>query len=406
MSSLLRALMITSALLPTVIFSKPLQHYAPDDRTQLPAVFDHSYFGMSAGYTDIPYNNRDLINGLRANSFTTPSVGLQAFLGHFFNPHIALQISLMRPIHWAYAHGVLSGNDKHSIWVSLFGVTARPTIVLSKQSNLYGIAGLGIVSRHGFDVLYNGTKTNAIPSADLMTLLTGAGYTYAITPHWHFDTGFEYALARHNEHQPGIFYGFAGFYYLFTQLHLPDYYNTHYIFQNHLIQFGAFQTSVFHPDINRYFTIHGLPIFWSGDLKLQNGQWVMYEKNVFHTHKVFAINVGVSVSNYHTHVNNTNFQAFSVFPDFRFFIYRAPHVDLYVRYEIAGPSYLTRYRMDNLDLGGHFTFQDLLGLGLFLGHTKQWNLDFTIGHYSNGNLLPNNPGVEVPMMVSLGYAFE
>ena len=67
---------------------------------------------------------------------------------------------------------------------------------------------------------------------------------------------------------------------------------------------------------------------------------------------------------------------------------------------------MTQRHIDNVDLGGRFSFQDLMGIGAFLGREKHLNIAATIGHYSNGNLLPNNPGITVPLVISLGYAFS
>ena len=375
--------------------------YAPDDRSQLPAALDQAYFGLGADYTDFPYANNNLLHGIRATSFTNPTFGLNVFLGKFFNPYIAGEISLMRPIKWSYANGITSPSSRNSIWISVFGVTARPTLPLNNRLSIYGIGGLGLISRHGFSI----NQTVAIPSKVVPTFLTGGGLTYAITPAWHFDGGIRYTVAQPQEQQPNTVYAYAGFYYLFHKVDLPKYYNTHYIFQRNEIQVGGFSTSVFNPGVNKYFTVGYLPIFWSGDLKTRNGGWVMYERNVFHTHKRFSLDVGTSISSYHTAVNNTSFQAFSVFPQIRVWLVRAQSADVYFVYSIAGPTYLTRDNMDNVYLGGHFSFQDTLGFGVFLGIEKHVNLDCRIGHYSNGNTLPINPGVEVPLVVSLGYAF-
>lgn len=376
--------------------------YYPDQRTQLPAALNNSYIGLGAAYTDFPFSNRNLINGIQATSFTNPTFGLTLFLGHYFNPYVAGEISLMRPIKWSYAKGIVKPSDKHSIWISVFGFSLRPTLPITDRFNLYGITGLGLISRHGFSI----NQTVGIPSEVVPTLLTGGGFSYALTQYWHLNVGLEYTLARPEKQQPNTWYTFGGFYYLFHKLHLPKYYTTNYIFQKNCVQIGGFSTDVFNPNVNKYFSVRYLPVFWTGDLKTNNGGWVMYERNVFHTHKRFSLNVGASIATYNSLVNKSSFQAFSVFPQIRVWIVRAPTADFYFTYSVAGPTYLTQDYIDNIYLGGQFTFQDLLGFGFFLGKEKHLNVDFSIGHYSNGNSLPNNPGVQVPLVVSLGYAFE
>lgn len=401
--TLLKKIILMGCCLGTILSAQAETRYAPDDRAQLPAALNNSYFGMGAGYTDIPFSNKNLINGFQATSFTNPTFGLNIFIGHYFNPYLAAEISLMRPIKWAYANGVITPGDKHSIWISLFGLSLRPTFPITPRFSAYGLAGIGIISRHGFNA--GALNTNAIPSEDITTFLTGGGVTYALTPTWHFNLGLEYALARPQEQQPHMLYAYGGFYYLFHKLHLPDYYTTHYIFHKNLIQLGEFSTDYFNPDMAKYFSVGYLPIFWKGDLKIKSGGSFMYERNVFHTHKYFSLDVGASASTYLTKVNDTSFQAFSVFPEIRVWLMRAHLMDLYFMYSVAGPTYITRSNMDGINLGGRFTFQDLLGFGLLIGKDKHLNINAEIGHYSNGNLLPNNPGAQVPFMFSLGYAF-
>ena len=377
--------------------------FKPDQRTQLPASLNQTYFGMGVDYTNIPFSNKNLMNGFSAASFTNPDVGLNVFIGHFFNQYIAAQISLMRPIQWTYANQVSGDGKRHSIWISVFGIAMRPTLPLSEKFSLYGIEGVGIVSRHGFSV---GTPdVVAIPSADLMTPLVGGGITYAITPYWHLDTGLQYAVARPSEHQPHVLYAFGGFYYVFHTLHIPNFYKTQYIVHKNFIQVGSFSTDVFNPDINKYFTIHYLPIFWGGDVKTKNGGWVVYERNIFHTHKLFSLDLGASAATYQSAISDQSFQAFSIFPVFRLWFWRSPRVDFYFTYTVAGPAVLTRTHIDGTYVGGNFTFQDLMGVGAFIGKNKHFNVNAKIGHYSNGNLLTNNPGIEVPLVISMGYAF-
>jgi len=387
----------------TIFISFPVwatQSSLADPRRQLPAVLNQTYMGASVGYTDIPFSNAHLINGFRAESFKNPDIGLSVFIGHFFNRYLAGQISLMRPIKWSYANNI-TPNKRYSIWTSLFGLALRPTLPITHQLSMYGLSGLGIVSRHGFQV----NNVTAMPSVDLITLFTGGGLTYAIDTHWHWDVGFQYALARPTEHQPSIWYASTGFYYLFTPLHLSRNHQASYLFHRNLIQIGAFSTTIFNPSINKYFTIPYLPIFWTGKITTRDGMWMMYHRNIFHTQKRFSLDVGVSAATYRSTISNTDFQTLSLFPEMRLWFYRSHLVDWYFNYSIAGPTYITRKTIDRLNSGGHLTFQDLLGVGCYVGHNKNANIDFKIGHYSNGNLLPNNPGIQVPLVISIGYAF-
>jgi hypothetical protein len=78
---------------------------------------------------------------------------------------------------------------------------------------------------------------------------------------------------------------------------------------------------------------------------------------------------------------------------------------MYVSFSEAGPAYISRVTIDGLPMGGHFTFQDFMAAGVFIGARKRLNIEFNLNHYSNGNLMSDNPGVTVPLAIKLGYAF-
>ncbi|HKH63798.1 MAG TPA: acyloxyacyl hydrolase, partial [Flavitalea sp.] len=95
----------------------------------------------------------------------------------------------------------------------------------------------------------------------------------------------------------------------------------------------------------------------------------------------------------------------SVFPLFRFTFIRTRPADLYFYYSVAGPTFISKTKIDDVNTGKHFTFQDLMGLGIFSGKNRNINAEVRIGHYSNGNIFPYNEGVKVPLTFNLGYAF-
>ena len=79
--------------------------------------------------------------------------------------------------------------------------------------------------------------------------------------------------------------------------------------------------------------------------------------------------------------------------------------DRYLIASLAGPSYISRNVIDRRNTGGNFTFQDYLGVGAFLGNSKHFNVNLKLMHYSNGNLLSHNPGLETPLILNIGYAW-
>ena len=44
-------------------------------------------------------------------------------------------------------------------------------------------------------------------------------------------------------------------------------------------------------------------------------------------------------------------------------------------------------------------------MGVYTGPDRHLNLEFRIGHYSNGNVLPQNAGVRIPLTFTVGYAY-
>ena len=48
---------------------------------------------------------------------------------------------------------------------------------------------------------------------------------------------------------------------------------------------------------------------------------------------------------------------------------------------------------------------DTIGVGAFFGENRTMNAEVKIGHYSNGNIFPENDAVKVPLSINIGYAF-
>jgi hypothetical protein len=80
-------------------------------------------------------------------------------------------------------------------------------------------------------------------------------------------------------------------------------------------------------------------------------------------------------------------------------------LDIYLNYSVAGPTYISKIKIDSLATGEKFTFQDMMGMGLYTGKKRRINAELRIAHYSNGNLFPQNEGVKIPMTFNLGWTF-
>jgi hypothetical protein len=156
--------------------------------------------------------------------------------------------------------------------------------------------------------------------------------------------------------------------------------------------------------VNTFFS-RTVPIFFGGDVRTRIGVTIDYQRNVFHTKKIFAFDVGASMSAWNSNRVKETFRTFSGYPLFRFFLVRTRPVDAYLTYSVAGPTYISSAVIDEADTGARFTFQDFMSLGAFLGKARHLNVELGIKHFSNGNLFTRNSSVMIPLTLTLGYAF-
>jgi hypothetical protein len=126
---------------------------------------------------------------------------------------------------------------------------------------------------------------------------------------------------------------------------------------------------------------------------------------VFHSKKRFAFDLGVSTSAWETNGAQTTFRTLSAYPLVRYFFGRTEPADVYFSYSIAGPTYISQYLLDDLNTGARFTFQDSMGIGVFIGKARRMNVDVSIKHFSNGNLATENVGIKIPLTFKVGLAF-
>ena len=148
-----------------------------------------------------------------------------------------------------------------------------------------------------------------------------------------------------------------------------------------------------------------IPIFWGGDVRVKQGISLNYQHNIFHSRKVFSFDWGVNASYWMSEKNEDKFGTISLFPLLRFTAFRSKKADIYFNYSVAGPTYISRIITDDLNTGRHFTFQDFMGMGAFIGSHKTLNAEIRIMHYSNGNIFPENVGYMIPLTFNVGYCF-
>ena len=95
---------------------------------------------------------------------------------------------------------------------------------------------------------------------------------------------------------------------------------------------------------------------------------------------------------------------FAVAPAIRYYFTKTDYVDPYIEASI-GPSYLSQTRFSDRNLGMHFAFQDIIGVGAIMGKEKRLNVSLSAMHYSNGSLCSMNAGITLPLMLNVGYKF-
>jgi hypothetical protein len=370
---------------------------ATDNYTTNPKWNKHWWLDVTAGYSDFAFTNADLAPGFHARSVTTNSTGFRGELGYNFNDYLAIELSLMRGVNWVQYHSLIAPNDWHSVWNSLFGLTLRPTLPLGRSVGLYGEAGLGYISRHGFSYQNTTVVTNDI----VLTPLFGTGFIFNVWQDLFIDLNAIYSLPNTNQQQPQTWYTGLGLFYLLGSNPASATEISQWFAEN-LIQLNYMNKSIF--DGNIADSIY-LPIFFTSDITVEQGLSLIYERNVFHTSKVFSLELGASLGNWTSSQLQQNFTTVSIFPEIKLWLVRCPRFDLYFTYSLAGPTIISRKRIDNYDTGTNFTFEDFIGFGTYLGKAKHFNMNIQLMHFSNGNLFPENPGVDVPLMFGLGYSF-
>lgn len=377
---------------------------AQDTRAQYPRFLSRSYIGLNMGYIDYPFSSLQLEPGYEAESIRIPHLALQVLLiGHHINKNLSAQISYSRPVNWVEYKHVNGDQYIHYVWMNIAGLTAKYRLPVIKKLSAYGEGGLAIITRKGFKF----NNIDVVKDVSYTSILAGAGLQYQLNKNWDLKLSASYSPRRSKDRQPHTVFYSAGFNYNMNPLsneRVKRNSNTGFIFPKQFIQVG-FSTNHFSYDANNFVSEGKIPIFWGGEAEVEKGVSLHYLRNVFHGRKLFSLDLGTSFSAWRSKNNRDEFFTFSVFPLFRFTFLRTKPADLYFYYSVAGPTFISKTTIDNINTGKHFTFQDLMGIGMFAGKNRQMNAEVRIGHYSNGNIFPYNEGVKIPLTFNLGFAF-
>ena len=376
---------------------------ADESRAQYPPILANSFVSLRVGHLGYPFSQQHLEPGHTAGDLAVPHIAAQAVLfGHHFGKYVSAQASYMRPVKYVKYRDLDGTGATRSVWMHFGTVTMLARVPLGDRVSIVGEAGLGFSSRNGFEL----DEVPLIRDAQFASLLTGAGVEYRLSPSLDFVAGAFYLPARARDNHPRTVFSSAGVRYNLRPLSPAQVAETvaaGYHFPKHIVQAG-FATDAFGYGANHLFS-KTIPVFWGGHVEVQRSvASVHYQRNLFHTRKVFSIDLGASVGRWRTR-GGDDFTTVSVFPLLRFTLLRRSMADLYFGYSLAGPTYISTLILDGLHTGRHFTFQDFMALGMFVGPNRRLNLELNLNHYSNGNIFTENAGVKVPLAVKVGYAF-
>jgi hypothetical protein len=361
----------------------------------------NSYFSVNVGSLSQSFTARQLEPGFQAASIGEPHVAARVVLfGREFTPWLAAQITYLRPVQFVTYHDVNGDATGHHVWTGFGGASLKARAPLAGRTSIYGEAGLGIASRHGFAV--HGTP--AVADASHAAALLGGGVEYRLRPSWDLAAGVTFIPGRAADRESAALMIDGGFRYTIREPELADQGSPadDRFPHKRLLQFEY--TTAFGYSINNALSTK-VPIFWKGDVQVDRGVAVHFDRTVFHTQSVFAIDAGTSVSVWRTRADAADFYTLSIYPRFVFTPIRTRTLDAYFCYSLAGPTFISTRTLDGRDLGSQFTFQDFLGGGVRLGAAKRIVVGVKINHYSNGNLFPENAGVMVPVTFTAGWAF-
>jgi hypothetical protein len=376
---------------------------ADDTRTQYPAFMTNSFFSANVGSIGYLFSGTQLEPGFQAESIDKPRLAVRVdFFGHHFTKHLSAQVTYMRPVRFVSYNHVNGDPGVSQVSNAYAGLTFSWDVPISERVSAYAEAGYGVTSRSGFVI--NGAT--ALQPAHYAAGLLGGGFAYHATPNASIVFGATYSPGRQSFNQPSTRLFTTGLRYEMRPLpdaEVTDNRDAGFLFPENIIRVG-YTTNLLGYGANTLFT-KVIPIFWGGNVDTRRGFTLDYERNMFHTKKVFAFDLGVSASSWTSDGNRDSFQTLSAYPLFRFFLARTEPADVYVVYSLAGPTYISETVIDGREIGEHFTFQDFMGVGAFIGTARRMNVELGIKHYSNGNLFTTNASVKVPLSLTFGLTF-
>jgi hypothetical protein len=377
---------------------------APSDaQAQYPAFMKNSYFDFNVGSIGYLFNGSELQPGFEAESIDRPRIAVRVdFFGHHFTKHIGAQVTYIRPGAFVAYHNINGNQTTSQTSLAYAGLTFVGTATLGQKWSGYLEGGYGVTSRSGI-VLNDAT---ALVPAHYGSAMIGGGFAFHMKPNMDLMLGATYLPGRKSFGEPSTRLYTAGLRYEMRPLtdeQVAETIAAANYFPVNTIRFGV-TTNGLGYGTNDFFS-RTVPIFWGGNVQTRYGFTLDYQRNVFHTKERFAFDLGVSAGTWTTNLNGQQFRTFSAYPLFRFFLARPEVADIYFSYSLAGPTYIDQTLLDGRETGAAFTFQDFMGVGAYIGHSRRLNAEIGIKHYSNGNLATTNASIMIPLTFTVGVTF-
>lgn len=382
---------------------------AQDQRAQLPEAVQQSYVELSLGNIHYPYTAAQLQPDYDLLGLSIPHTAVRLVLaGYQFNSHLSAQITYMRPVRfveYTYRHRIHGYATSSTIHTNTGGITMKYRIFPDQHFSLYAEAGLGVLTRRGiFDEV---SRQDVVKSATYASYLLGAGFQVHLDKSLGLQLCYNYSPAVASRQQPYTLFVGAGLsYYPQARSHhqMHRFAERKYQHPRQWLQAGITHRILGYGA--NYLVSQGpVPIFWGGDAQVRQGASLQYQRNIYHAARFFSMDWGMNASIWQSRVRKEWMYTFSIYPAFRFHFLRTQKLDAYFFYVVAGPTYISRRELDDYQIGEHFTFVDNMGIGIFTGPARRLNAELRIGHYSNGNLFDQNPGVMIPPSVNIGFVF-
>jgi hypothetical protein len=183
---------------------------AQDIRTQYPAGLMNANFGVSIGYINYPFSSAQLEPGYSVKGVTVPHTAVRILLyGCAINKSLSARITYMRPVNWVQYQNVNGDKKNHTVWMNIAGLTLNAEVPVSKKVSFSGEAGLGIITRNGFEV----NNIPVVKNASYVSGMFGGGIQYHLGKKWDLQLSTNWSPESKKLKQPHTLFIGGGFHY-------------------------------------------------------------------------------------------------------------------------------------------------------------------------------------------------